>query len=74
MLHEFFLECGARANEIRVNEMVDDPTARAMVGFLLVRGGVHIVADSEPQLTAPLGPDIEGEMVREVRRTRRQSR
>ena len=24
--------------------MVDDPTARAMVGFLLVRGGVHIVA------------------------------
>ncbi len=24
--------------------MVDDPIARAMVGFLLVRGGVHIVA------------------------------
>jgi Mn-containing catalase len=24
--------------------MVDDPTAREMVGFLLVRGGVHIVA------------------------------
>ena len=24
--------------------MVDDPTARAMVGYLLVRGGVHIVA------------------------------
>lgn len=30
--------------KIRVYEMVDDPTARAMVGFLLVRGGVHIVA------------------------------
>jgi Mn-containing catalase len=44
MLHNFFLECGARANKIRVYEMVDDPTARAMVGFLLVRGGVHIVA------------------------------
>ena len=27
--------------------MVDDPTARAMVGFLLVRGGVHIVAYSK---------------------------
>jgi Mn-containing catalase len=134
---------------IRVYEMVDDPTARAMVGFLLVRGGVHIVAyakalekisgvdigkllpipdisnkrfpearrheergvhqvlfrwsledfrqieqiwngnhpedgsplvvedgipegvpmpdlDSEPQLTAPLGPDIEGEMFKDV--------
>jgi Mn-containing catalase len=44
MLHNFFLECGARANKIRVYEMVSDPTAREMVGFLLVRGGVHIVA------------------------------
>lgn len=44
LLHNFFLECGARANKIRAYEMVDDPTARAMVGFLLVRGGVHIVA------------------------------
>ncbi|MBL9148176.1 MAG: manganese catalase family protein [Phycisphaerae bacterium] len=44
LLHNFFLECGARANKIRVYEMVDDPVARAMVGFLLVRGGVHIVA------------------------------
>jgi Mn-containing catalase len=44
LLHNFFLECGARANKIRVYEMVDDPTAREMVGYLLVRGGVHIVA------------------------------
>ncbi|MDQ3692588.1 MAG: manganese catalase family protein [Chloroflexota bacterium] len=44
LLHNFFLECGARANKIRVYEMVDDPTARAMVGYLLVRGGSHIVA------------------------------
>jgi Mn-containing catalase len=43
-LHNFFLECGARAGKIRVYETVDDPTARACVGFLLVRGGVHIVA------------------------------
>ena len=44
LLHNFFLECGARANKIRVYEMVDDPTARTMVGYLLVRGDVHIVA------------------------------
>lgn len=44
LLHNFFLECGARANKIRVYEMVDDPVAREMVEFLLVRGGVHIVA------------------------------
>ena len=44
LLHNFFLECGARANKIRVYEMTSDPTARAMVGFLLVRGGVHILA------------------------------
>ena len=44
LLHNFFLECGARANKIRVYEMVDDVTSRAMLGYLLVRGGVHIVA------------------------------
>jgi Mn-containing catalase len=44
LLHNFFLECGARANKIRVYEMVDDPVAREMCGYLLVRGGVHIVA------------------------------
>jgi ABC-type phosphate transport system permease subunit len=37
LLHNFFLECGARANKIRVYEMVDDPVAREMVGYLLVR-------------------------------------
>ncbi|HEX8371297.1 MAG TPA: manganese catalase family protein [Chthoniobacterales bacterium] len=44
LLHNFFLECGARANKMRVYEMCPDPTARAMVGYLLVRGGVHVVA------------------------------
>lgn len=44
LIHNFFLECGARANKMRVYEMVDDPTARAAVGYLLVRGGVHVVA------------------------------
>lgn len=44
LLHNFFLECGARANKMRVYEMVSDPTAREMLGYLLVRGGVHVVA------------------------------
>ncbi len=44
LLHNFFLECGARAQKIRVYEMVTDETSRAMAGYLLVRGGVHIVA------------------------------
>ena len=44
LLHNFFLEVGARGNKMRVYEMVDDPTARTMVGYLLVRGGVHVVA------------------------------
>ena len=44
LLHNFFLECGARANKVRVYEMVKEPTARAMLGYLLVRGGVHVVA------------------------------
>ena len=44
LLHNFFLECGARANKIRVYESADDPVARAAVGYLLVRGGVHVVA------------------------------
>lgn len=44
LLHNFFLECGARANKMRVYEMTSDPTARTMVGYLLVRGGLHVVA------------------------------
>ena len=44
LLHNFFLECGARAHKIRVYEMTDHPTARQMIGYLVVRGGVHQVA------------------------------
>jgi Mn-containing catalase len=47
LLHNFFLECGARAQKIRVDEMAEDETSRAMLGYLLVRGGVHIVAYSK---------------------------
>ena len=44
LLHNFFLKCGARSNKMRVYEMVTDPTARELVGYLLVRGGVHVLA------------------------------
>src|SRR5690606_9575957 len=60
MLHNFFLEIGARTQKMRVYEMTDHPTAREMIrrapgdsrsfsaremiGYLLVRGGTHILA------------------------------
>ncbi|GBD38636.1 putative manganese catalase [bacterium HR37] len=44
LLHNFFLECGARLHKIRVYEMTKNPVAREMIGYLLVRGGVHAVA------------------------------
>ena len=44
LTHNFFLETGARNNKLKVYEMVDHPAARALTGFLLVRGGVHRVA------------------------------
>jgi Mn-containing catalase len=40
----FFLETGARNNKLKVYEAVDHPAARALTGYLLVRGGVHQVA------------------------------
>ena len=42
--HNFFLETGARNNKLKVYEMVEHPAARALTGYLLVRGGVHQVA------------------------------
>ena len=44
LLHNFFLECGARTHKMRVYEMTEHPTAREMIGYLLVRGGTHILA------------------------------
>ncbi len=41
LLHNFFLENGARTNKLRVYEMTDNPSARQMLGYLFVRGGVH---------------------------------
>ncbi|MDO9356138.1 MAG: manganese catalase family protein [Solirubrobacteraceae bacterium] len=44
LTHNFFLESGARSGKLRVYESVDHPSARALTGYLLVRGGVHQVA------------------------------
>ncbi len=44
LLHNFFLECGARAQKLRVYEMTTHPCAREIIGYLLVRGTLHAVA------------------------------
>ena len=44
LTHNFFLETGARNNKLKVYVMCDHPAARALTGYLLVRGGVHQVA------------------------------
>ncbi|WP_354701615.1 hypothetical protein DSM112329_01940 [Paraconexibacter sp. AEG42_29] len=44
LTHNFFLETGARNNKLKVYQMVDHPAARALTGYLMVRGGVHQVA------------------------------
>jgi Mn-containing catalase len=44
LLHNFFLELGARTHKLRVYEMTSNPAAREMCGYLLVRGGVHALA------------------------------
>lgn len=57
LLHNYFLEIGARAHKMKVYEMTDHPTAREMIGYLLVRGGVHIVAYAKA-LEVATGVDI----------------
>lgn len=44
LLHNFFLENGARTHKARCYQMTTNPTARTMIGYLLVRGGVHAAA------------------------------
>jgi Mn-containing catalase len=44
LLHNFFLESGARTHKARVYQMTSNETARTMIGYLLVRGGVHQAA------------------------------
>ncbi|MDZ5472767.1 manganese catalase family protein [Bacillus sp. 31A1R] len=57
LLHNFFLEVGARTHKMRVYEMTDHPTAREMIGYLLVRGGVHVVAYAKA-LEIATGADV----------------
>jgi Mn-containing catalase len=57
LLHNFFLECGARANKIRVYEMVDDPVARGNGGLPPRPCGTHIVAYAKA-LEALTGVDV----------------
>ena len=44
LTHNFFLETGARNGKLKIYEMVEHPAARALTGYLLVRGGVHQLA------------------------------
>jgi Mn-containing catalase len=44
LVHNYFLESGARREKLRVYEAVDHPAAARLTGYLLVRGGVHQVA------------------------------
>lgn len=44
LLHNFFLENGARTQKLRVYETTKNPAARQMLGYLFVRGGVHALA------------------------------
>ncbi|MBE3596493.1 MAG: manganese catalase family protein [Hydrogenibacillus sp.] len=44
LLHNFFLENGARMHKLRVYEMTRHPVAREMIGYLLVRGSVHALS------------------------------
>ncbi|MEX2381552.1 MAG: manganese catalase family protein [Opitutales bacterium] len=44
LLHNFFLENGARTQKLRVYQMTTNPAARTMLGYLFVRGGVHALA------------------------------
>ena len=44
LTHNYFLETGARNGKLKVYETVEHPAARALTGYLLVRGGVHQVA------------------------------
>ncbi len=44
LTHNYFLETGARSGKLRVYETCEHPAARALTGYLLVRGGVHQLA------------------------------
>ncbi len=44
LLHNFFLETGARMHKHRCYQMTENQAARDVIGYLMVRGGVHQAA------------------------------
>ncbi|MGI4852844.1 MAG: manganese catalase family protein [Janthinobacterium lividum] len=44
LLHNFFLETGARLHKHRCYQMTTNSAARNVIGYLMVRGGVHQAA------------------------------
>ncbi len=44
LLHNFFLETGARMHKHRCYQMTTNQAARNVIGYLMVRGGVHQAA------------------------------
>lgn len=44
LLHNFFLESGARMGKLRVYESSSNPVVKRLTGYLLCRGGVHQLA------------------------------
>ncbi len=48
-LHNYSSRQASRNGKLKVYEMVEHPAARALTGYLLVRGGVHQVASSASQ-------------------------
>ncbi len=44
LLHNFFLETGARMHKHRCYQMAESDAARDVIGYLMVRGGVHQAA------------------------------
>ncbi len=44
LLHNFFLETGARLHKHRCYQMTTNQAARDVIGYLMVRGGVHQAA------------------------------
>ena len=56
LTHNSFLETGAPSQKLRVYETVEHPAARALTGYLLVRGGVHQIAHARahPETGEPL--------------------
>ena len=44
LLHNFFLETGARMHKHRCYQQTTNPAARRVIGYLMVRGGVHQAA------------------------------